>query len=429
MKLELVKTADVYADENNPRQHFDGIDEMAASFDLNEERPGEPFTPPILVRDGGIYRIVDGERRFRALKKRKAKQFHANVCEDMDEALAMVAMVATDDKQPLTPAEKSRGVQMMLLLGVDPVAVDKSARLDRGTGRRVKRAMEAVGDETAAEDMSIDWLLAIEEARGTEYEHALINASGTTWPTLYTEFKREQANIQLRKEYKAVLDAHGVEISKDMPDPQYKWDAHFRAPADLEKWLDECEPGQLVARIVEYSKAECTIYRRASVQDEDWEAEAAKEAEQRGIWKEKSSAHERAIAEWFADKWDGEGGSTAHVEDVLRAARERAEATTMGWWEELTGQDLTDRKYKMGYMLGAMYLAHTIHYDGPGTLTYEVQADGSLNVPAYKTDKARLWLDLVEAAQADGYELDTYECNIVDALVNGLDAKEGGSDD
>ena len=427
MKLELVKTADVYADENNPRQHFDGIDEMAASFDLNEERPGEPFTPPIVVRDGGIYRIVDGERRFRALKKRKAKQFHANVCEDMDEALAMVAMVATDDKQPLTPAEKSRGVQMMLLLGVDPVAVDKSARLDRGTGRRVKRAMEAVGDETAAEDMSIDWLLAIEEARGTEFEHALINASGTTWPTLYTEFKREQVNIKLRKEFKAVLDAHGVEISKDMPDPQYKWDAHFRAPADLEKWLDECEPGQLLARIVEYNKAECTIYRRASVQDGDWEAEAEQEAQKRAEWLEKTQAHQRALAEWFKENWDEQ--VTARTVEVLRTARERAELTTMGWWQELTGDDLTDRGYSLGYVLAAMYMAHIIHFDAPSTLAYQVKADGSVDVPAYKEEDARTWCDLVDAAVADGYEMKEYETAIVDALADGLDALGGGADD
>lgn len=50
MQLEVVNIEDVYPDENNPRQKFEGIDELAESFDLNKKRPGEPFTPLILVR-------------------------------------------------------------------------------------------------------------------------------------------------------------------------------------------------------------------------------------------------------------------------------------------------------------------------------------------------------------------------------------------
>ena len=80
MNLEVVNIDDVYPNENNPRKNFEGIKELAESFDLNQERPGEPFIPPILVRDGGIYHIVDGERRYRAMKQRKLAKFTANVC-------------------------------------------------------------------------------------------------------------------------------------------------------------------------------------------------------------------------------------------------------------------------------------------------------------------------------------------------------------
>ena len=58
MQLEVVNIDDVYPNENNPRKKFEDIPQLAASFDLNQERPGEPFIPPILVRDGGIYHIV-----------------------------------------------------------------------------------------------------------------------------------------------------------------------------------------------------------------------------------------------------------------------------------------------------------------------------------------------------------------------------------
>ena len=52
MEVKRVKLGDVFPDENNPREEFSGIEEMAESFKLNAERPGEPFIPPILVRDG-----------------------------------------------------------------------------------------------------------------------------------------------------------------------------------------------------------------------------------------------------------------------------------------------------------------------------------------------------------------------------------------
>ena len=135
MNLEVVSIDDVYPNENNPRKKFEGIKELAASFDLNKERPGEPFIPPILVRDGGIYHIVDGERRYRAMQSRKLAKFTANVCEDFDEANALVAAMATDDKQPLSDIEKSRGVQQMLLLGVDPAStVDTTAAFANAPG-------------------------------------------------------------------------------------------------------------------------------------------------------------------------------------------------------------------------------------------------------------------------------------------------------
>lgn len=202
MNLEVVSIDDVYPNENNPRKKFEGIKELAASFDLNKERPGEPFIPPILVRDGGIYHIVDGERRYRAMQSRKLAKFTANVCEDFDEANALVAAIATDDKQPLSDIEKSRGVQQMLLLGVDPKSVDK-ATMSKGKAIRVNHAMLLVDD--AAEDMSLDRLLAIDEfADDKQAVERLTNCTEKEWPKiadhLRTKKKRQLEYSVLRKE-------------------------------------------------------------------------------------------------------------------------------------------------------------------------------------------------------------------------------------
>lgn len=216
MNLEVVNIDDVYPNENNPRKNFEGIKELAESFDLNQERPGEPFIPPILVRDGGIYHIVDGERRYRAMQSRKLSKFTASVCEDFDEANTLVAAMATDDKQPLSDIEKSRGVQQMLLLGVDPTSVDKATRT-KGKAIRVNHAMLLVDD--AAEDMSLDRLLAIDEfADDKQAVERLTNCTEKEWPKiadrLRTKKKRIADYAALRKE----IEERGWKIVGHQPE-------------------------------------------------------------------------------------------------------------------------------------------------------------------------------------------------------------------
>ena len=239
MELLKVKLEDVYPDENNPREAFDGIDELAASFDLNAERPGEPFTPPLLVRDGGIYRIVDGERRYRALLSRGAKECWANVCDGMDEADAVAAMLATDDKAQLTDLEKSRGVQRMLLLGVDPEKVEKAGRFK---GAEKVAAVMAKADD-AAEDLTLDRALAASEFLDDDdaFEQ-LMTCKESDWRWKAESLKRERANAARKAGLVSVLEAHGVEIIKKMD--YSKWDRHgsYKKPEELEAALDELDP-------------------------------------------------------------------------------------------------------------------------------------------------------------------------------------------
>lgn len=162
MELEVIPLANMWPDPNNPRKDFGDLDALADTFEMNVVRPFEPVNPPTVVPDGvsahgQTYRIVDSERRWRAMVKRAAVESCAAIVCSMDEANAMAAMVATDDKARLTDAELSRGVQQMLVVGVAPEEVDKAARLKRGTARRVAKVARA-----GTEQLSIDHLLAAE---------------------------------------------------------------------------------------------------------------------------------------------------------------------------------------------------------------------------------------------------------------------------
>lgn len=186
--LENVSLEDVYPDEKNPRRDFGDIAALAGTFALND---GYPTNPIVVVRDGGIYRIVDGERRYRAMRLLKKSACPAVVYESMEDANAAAAMVATDEKQPLTAEEKSRGVQQMLLLGVDPAKVEKAARLEKGQGARIAKARRMVDD--AGDDMTLERMLAISEFdEGDPAVEELEACSEGEWRRVYDRIVRER---------------------------------------------------------------------------------------------------------------------------------------------------------------------------------------------------------------------------------------------
>lgn len=268
MQLIEVNIDDVYPDENNPRKKFEGIDELAASFDLNAERPGEPITPPILVQDGGIYRIVDGERRYRALKKRKATKFTANVCDGLDEANTLMAMLATDDKQPLDEMEKSRGVQQMLLLGVDPVKVEQAAKIK--DAKRIKRALSVVDD--AAEDMSLDRLLAIEEfADDEDVVELLMYCQEKDWKRFYEREVEERKRLALIDEFTDAVDAYKVPIYDEAPN-DYTYEESFVTVEGIDNFFSKANDLSIyIAVIINHVSAPyVSVYaKRSAVENED----------------------------------------------------------------------------------------------------------------------------------------------------------------
>lgn len=160
-------------DPKNPRRDFGDLKALAATFDLNPDRPGEPLNPPIVVAFGHdadtgetLYRIVDGERRYRAMRLAKRDTCHAIVCGSMEEADALVQMIATDDKRPLTDAERSMGVQRMLDMDVPVSTISKASGLDASQVARVKKGRAAAGD--GADQMSLDRLMALADFEGNE---------------------------------------------------------------------------------------------------------------------------------------------------------------------------------------------------------------------------------------------------------------------
>lgn len=219
MELREISVEDVYPDDKNPRNDFGDIVALAESCMLNALNPGEPVNPIVVVADGGIYRIIDGERRYKAINRNGLKRCHAVVCEDVDEANAMVAMLATDDKRQLSDIERSRGVQQMLLLGVDPEKVERAGRMAKGSAARIRRARAAVDD--AGDDMTLDRMLAIaefEEAGDAEAVERLASCRESEWPQVAASIRNERLRSEAFAELEDACDGLGIELSDEAPD-------------------------------------------------------------------------------------------------------------------------------------------------------------------------------------------------------------------
>lgn len=207
-----VRLGDIRPSEQNPREDFGDIGALARSI---EATGGEPLNPPVVVADGNVFRIVDGERRYRALSSiyGEDREVSALVADTMDEANELVAMLATDDKRQLTEAERARGVQQMLVLGVDEQRIERASRATAGQIRAARKLRGSI----EGRQVTLDQLEAA-SAFDDEKDVEAVLAAGDGWAgkadSIRRRVEREEAKAE---DYDAFGDA-GIPVVKEQPD-------------------------------------------------------------------------------------------------------------------------------------------------------------------------------------------------------------------
>lgn len=208
-----VRLGDIRPSGQNPREDFGDIGALARSI---EATGGEPLNPPVVVADGNVYRIVDGERRYRALSSiyGEDREVSALVADTMDEANELVAMLATDDKRRLTEAERARGVQQMLVLGIDEQRIERASRATAGQIRAARRLR---GRIDAGAQVTLEQLEAA-SAFDDEKDVEAVLAAGDGWAGkadgIRRRIEREEAKAE---DYDAFGDA-GIPVVKERPE-------------------------------------------------------------------------------------------------------------------------------------------------------------------------------------------------------------------
>lgn len=207
-----VRLGDIRPSEQNPREDFGDIGALARSI---EATGGEPLNPPVVVADGNVFRIVDGERRYRALSSLygEDREVSALVADTMDEANELVAMLATDDKRQLTEAERARGVQQMLVLGVDEQRIERASRATAGQIRAARRLRGSIeGRQVTLEQ------LEAASAFDDEKDVEAVLAAGDGWAGKADSIRRRNEREEAKAEdYDAFGDA-GIPVVKEQPE-------------------------------------------------------------------------------------------------------------------------------------------------------------------------------------------------------------------
>ena len=209
-----VRLGDVRPSESNPRKDFGDIDALARSL---EATGGEPVNPIVLVRDGNVYRIVDGERRYRALCRihGEDERVGALVFNDYGDASSLVAMLATDDKMRLAPEEQAVGFQQMITLGVDEEVAAKAVGRDVDQVRRARRALSL---RPKPEQMDLDVLVLVGDEEFSDEERATLLEYGSTYSDVQWKARqiREDHDAARKREAIRLAMPDGIEFHREL---------------------------------------------------------------------------------------------------------------------------------------------------------------------------------------------------------------------
>lgn len=306
-----VRLGDIRPSGHNPREDFGDIGALARSI---EATGGEPLNPLVIVADGNVFRIVDGERRYRALSSLygEDREVSALVADTMDEANELVAMLATDDKRQLTEAERARGVQQMLVLGVDEQRIERASRATAGQIRAARRLRGRIDAGVQVTLEQLEAASAFDDERDIE----AVLAAGDGWAGKADQIRRRIEREEAKAEdYDAFGDA-GIPVVKERPEGSIYvlWACYGTVAEELEGM--DIAPGTVAVN----TGSGWYLYG-----PDDGSGGQAEKTEEEIIAEQEAKREDAALVDLYARMVDfvlhEAPGRTRELEDAVRAAR------------------------------------------------------------------------------------------------------------
>ena len=142
LQVSMVSVDTVVANTYQPREDFDEttLQELAASI----ERSG--LMQPLVVRstgNTGMWELVAGERRFRAMKILGRDQVPVIALDVDDQAAAELALIENVHREDLNPIERARGLARLRdTFGLTQKALSERVGLDRSSVANLLRVLD-----------------------------------------------------------------------------------------------------------------------------------------------------------------------------------------------------------------------------------------------------------------------------------------------
>ena len=222
----------------NPRKDFGDIDALA---DAIRATGGDPINPIVVVQDGTYngepeYRLVDGERRWRALQQIHTTDHETDVIVFDSYADSAIAMVATDDKKPLTEQEIAVGFQQMLHLNIDEERIAQALNRKRADIHAAKQVAASNSDVQA----TLDQLIAAAEFEDDGDRQRVLAAEPSRLRFTVEQVRR---SVERRKDLESVLataEALGITVLDEDPDEEaWKYLGYAGTGEDVEELVEK----------------------------------------------------------------------------------------------------------------------------------------------------------------------------------------------
>lgn len=424
--LERVPISKLRPKEINPRSDFGDLEALAAEFDDNPVFPGEPWTPPIVYRDANVFRIVDGERRYRAMKKAgKVKECNAYVFDSMEDAVAMLVMLDTNGKMKLSEGEWSAGLQQALMLGVPEEKVD--ARAGSKCAGALKRQIKRQGGKVS--QLSIDQLVAADEFADDADAYEEIMSAGDSWQWKANRIRQERKDAE---EEMAAMDAaykaenrHGLKVVDKPPKGAILERTLYSRIADNinESAADWASEGYVLARPRETNYGYKTHWEVYSLPpDRSPEEEAI--AKTKNMLRRHAQLGRKRRLEWVAEQMRFVGADKG-LPNTRRLVRDYIMGNQMYDVEEFCKKADFDSDFfndSNGYRIANEYViaAHWMRIDHMTNIEVDAIGDGTAKDSGTARFAVRRHIDVVNAMRRDGYEPSDEETTFLDLCIKSI---------
>ena len=382
------------------------IDELAHSI-----KTTGLHEPPVLVRDGGIFRIKTGNTRVMAMRKLGIEKFEAIIDEGTtpDDVLKLIlAAHGSNTKKTYHPVEAGKiDQQLFAFCPDDYIAETMSKPIDevRRARRGHKRAVEIAGDE--ATQLTWEHFAYMDEFDGDdEAINSIINAPAEKLESVHYNLVTERAKREDKAAALAKLREAGVEIVEEVPDDFFYY-ALIRNP---ESSLIPTEDIALFCAIA--ASDGVMLYKKTEAEKEDTELQMV-----RDVNKAKMEVVKAARLKFFCENWQNKGlGILAH-EAFIAMGEEEAEISS----EYISYSDRSfladnDLEYAYDPWIGAAHMFNQTYDCG-------VWHDGDIDL-----NMAFVFTWLTDVLKQDGYVPPQEEIELYDAFVEILNTQKAAEE-